>query len=104
MFVPTSAHERATRWRAPASIPFGGDLIASSRERAHAAERRGNVHPMPRENARRASIPFILVTVLIDMMGIGIVIPVLPTLVGHFTQDTETQAYWYGALTFTFGI
>ncbi len=51
----------------------------------------------------RASIPFILITVLIDMMGIGIVIPVLPTLVGSFTSNVETQAYWYGALMFTFG-
>ena len=47
---------------------------------------------------------FILITVLIDMMGIGLVLPVLPSLVGEFTQDVATQAYWYGALTFTFGV
>jgi DHA1 family tetracycline resistance protein-like MFS transporter len=52
---------------------------------------------------RRPSIPFILITVLIDMIGIGIIIPVLPTLVGQFTDSPEAQAYWYGTLTFTFG-
>lgn len=51
----------------------------------------------------RARIGFILVTVLIDMMGVGLVLPVLPALVGEFTHDVESQAYWYGALTFTFG-
>jgi MFS transporter, DHA1 family, tetracycline resistance protein len=50
------------------------------------------------------SIPFILITVLIDMMGIGLVLPVLPSLVGEFTTNIETQAYWYGGLTFTFGL
>jgi len=52
---------------------------------------------------RRASIPFILVTVLIDMMGIGLILPVIPSLVGEFTTSVEAQAYWYGALSFTFG-
>jgi DHA1 family tetracycline resistance protein-like MFS transporter len=28
---------------------------------------------------------------------------VLPTLVGEFTTNIESQSYWYGALTFTFG-
>lgn len=57
-----------------------------------------------REKKPRPSIPFILVTVLIDMMGVGLVLPVLPSLVGEFTQNVEAQAYWYGALTFTFGL
>lgn len=52
---------------------------------------------------RRASIPFILITVLIDMMGIGLILPVIPSLVGEFTTSVESQAYWYGALSFTFG-
>jgi MFS transporter, DHA1 family, tetracycline resistance protein len=51
----------------------------------------------------QASIPFILITVLLDMMGIGLILPVLPSLVGEFTTNLEAQAYWYGALTFTFG-
>lgn len=51
----------------------------------------------------RATIPFILITVLIDMMGIGLILPVIPSLVGEFTTSIESQAYWYGALSFTFG-
>lgn len=51
----------------------------------------------------KASIPFIFITVLIDMMGVGLILPVLPTLVGEFTTNVESQSYWYGALTFTFG-
>jgi DHA1 family tetracycline resistance protein-like MFS transporter len=57
-----------------------------------------------REKAPRPSIPFILVTVLIDMIGVGLILPVLPSLVGEFTSSVEAQAYWYGALTFTFGL
>ena len=34
--------------------------------------------------SRQAAIPFILVTVLLDMLGIGIIIPVLPKLVTSF--------------------
>jgi MFS transporter, DHA1 family, tetracycline resistance protein len=49
-------------------------------------------------------MPFILITVLIDMIGIGLILPVLPSLVGEFTHSTEAQAYWYGAITFTFGV
>lgn len=52
---------------------------------------------------RKPAIPFILVTVLIDMMGVGLILPVLPSLVGDFTHDVKEQTYWYGALLFTFG-
>jgi DHA1 family tetracycline resistance protein-like MFS transporter len=51
---------------------------------------------------RQASLPFILITIVIDMMGVGVVLPVLPALVGAFTPNVEAQAHWYGALTFTF--
>jgi DHA1 family tetracycline resistance protein-like MFS transporter len=56
---------------------------------------------MPSES--KARISFIFITVLIDMMGVGLILPVLPTLVGEFTTNLESQSYWYGALTFTFG-
>ena len=49
-------------------------------------------------------MPFILVTVLIDMVSIGLIIPVLPPLVGTFTANQTEQAYWYGAVMFAFGI
>jgi DHA1 family tetracycline resistance protein-like MFS transporter len=53
---------------------------------------------------RQPAIPFILVTVLIDVMGIGLLLPVIPALVGEFTTTRDAQTYWYGALMFTFGL
>ncbi|HEX6363833.1 MAG TPA: MFS transporter, partial [Albitalea sp.] len=53
---------------------------------------------------RPAAMRFIMLTVLIDMMAIGLIIPVLPALVGSFTGSNADQAFWYGAVTFAFGI
>lgn len=53
---------------------------------------------------RSAAMPFIMIAVLIDMMAIGIIIPVLPILVGAFTHSQAEQAFWYGAVAFAFGI
>ena len=49
-------------------------------------------------------MPFIMVTMLIDMLAIGLIIPVLPAMVGSFTGSQADQAYWYGVVTFTFGL
>ncbi len=59
--------------------------------------------PAAASERSRAHIGFILVTVLIDMMGVGLILPVLPSLVGEFTRNLESQSYWFGAMTFTFG-
>jgi DHA1 family tetracycline resistance protein-like MFS transporter len=48
-------------------------------------------------------MPFIMLATLIDMMAIGLIIPVLPALVGSFTGSQADQAFWYGVVTFTFG-
>ena len=40
-------------------------------------------------------MPFIMVTMLIDMLAIGLIIPVLPAMVGSFTGSQTDQAYWY---------
>src|SRR4030095_7900128 len=53
---------------------------------------------------RAAAMPFILITVLIDMVSIGLIIPVLPPLVGTFTGSQADQAFCYGAVAFAFGI
>jgi DHA1 family tetracycline resistance protein-like MFS transporter len=53
---------------------------------------------------RTAAMPFIMLTVLIDMVSIGLIIPVLPTLVGGFTGSQADQAFWYGVVVFAFGI
>ncbi|KQW37076.1 tetracycline transporter [Rhizobacter sp. Root404] len=49
-------------------------------------------------------MPFIMATVLIDMIAVGLIIPVLPPLVGTFTTSQAEQAFWYGAVTIAFGI
>ena len=53
---------------------------------------------------RKASLPFILATVFLDMLGFGIVIPVLPALVSTITANKPSQAYWYGALLASYGV
>jgi len=53
---------------------------------------------------RQPAIPFILVTLLIDVMGFGLLLPVLPALVGEFTASRDAQTYWYGAMIVTFGL
>ena len=51
-----------------------------------------------------AAMPFIMFTVLIDMIAIGLIIPVLPALVGSFSSSQADQAYWYGVIAFSFGL
>jgi DHA1 family tetracycline resistance protein-like MFS transporter len=52
----------------------------------------------------RAAMPFILVAVLIDMVSIGIIVPVLPALVGSLTGSQADHAFWLGVVSFAFGI
>ena len=53
--------------------------------------------------ARKAALVFIFVTVLIDVLAFGLIIPVLPHLVEEFAGgDTATAAYWIGAFGFAF--
>jgi DHA1 family tetracycline resistance protein-like MFS transporter len=49
-------------------------------------------------------MPFILVAVLIDMVSVGLIIPVLPALVGSMTGSQADQAFWYGAVAFAFAV
>jgi DHA1 family tetracycline resistance protein-like MFS transporter len=60
--------------------------------------------PLAAAVQRPAAMRFIMLTVLIDMVSIGLIIPVLPALVGTFTGSQADQAFWYGAVTFAFGI
>ncbi len=46
---------------------------------------------------RRAALPFIFVTVLLDVLSFGVIIPVLPKLVERFMGgDTARAAEMYG--------
>ncbi len=46
--------------------------------------------------ARKAALTFIFVTIMLDVLAIGIIIPVLPKLIEHFTGSTEKAAVWVG--------
>ena len=51
----------------------------------------------PSAPARRAALAFIFVTVLIDILAFGLIIPVLPHLVEQFVGgDTRVAAHWVG--------
>ena len=45
---------------------------------------------------RRAALVFIFVTIMLDVLAIGIIIPVLPKLIEYFTGSTERAAIWVG--------
>jgi len=59
---------------------------------------------VPGAGQRKAAMGFIMVTVLIDMISIGLIIPVLPALVGTFTGSPADQSFWYGAVTLSFAV
>jgi DHA1 family tetracycline resistance protein-like MFS transporter len=59
---------------------------------------------LPQRKRREAAMPFILVTVLIDMISIGLMVPVLPHIVGVFTQSNDEQALAFLAVTLAFGV
>lgn len=53
----------------------------------------------------RAALAFIFITVLLDMMALGMVAPVLPRLVAHFLNgDTSTAAAVYGLFNTVFAL
>ena len=60
--------------------------------------------PASTGKAREAAMPFIMLTVLIDMVAIGLIIPVLPHLVGTFTTSPTEKTMWFGVVAFSFGI
>ncbi|HEY9255739.1 MAG TPA: TCR/Tet family MFS transporter [Stenotrophomonas sp.] len=59
--------------------------------------------PFQAEGPRRAAMIFIFITVLIDVLSFGVVIPVLPNLVREFTGgDYADAAHWIGWFGFLF--
>lgn len=53
--------------------------------------------------ARKAALAFIFVTVLIDVIAFGVIIPVLPHLVEQMVGgNLSTAAYWTGVFAFSF--
>jgi DHA1 family tetracycline resistance protein-like MFS transporter len=54
--------------------------------------------------APAGKLNFVLVCVFIDMLGIGLIVPVLPVLVGEFAGARDEQALWFGIMVMVFGL
>ena len=53
---------------------------------------------------KATNLNFVLVCIFIDMLGIGLIIPVLPVLVGKFVAGQDQQAIWFGIMAAVFGL
>lgn len=54
--------------------------------------------------SRRPALFFVLLCVFLDALCIGLIIPVLPRLLGVLTVSREEQAFWYGAVMVGYGL
>lgn len=52
----------------------------------------------------KAAVPFVLLCVLFDILGVGLIIPVLPQLVGDIAGSKSSQAWWLGAMLTAYGL
>ena len=62
----------------------------------------GDVEPSG-PKVRKAAMLFIAIAVVIDMIAIGLILPVLPHIVGNFTPSKDAQTFWFGVMAFAFG-
>src|SRR5690606_27219824 len=80
--IPQRQHSRplplALAWRpvTPARLKFPGFVAFR----------------MPVAAQSKLTLAFILVTILLDMIGLGIILPVLPQLIGELTGGTVAEA------------
>jgi DHA1 family tetracycline resistance protein-like MFS transporter len=54
--------------------------------------------------APAGNLNFVLICVFVDMLGVGLCVPVLPTLIGEYVHGREQQALWYGVLGAAYGL
>ncbi len=65
------------------------------------------VHATPHHaggHAKPVRLHFIMICVFIDMLGVGLALPVLPVLVGQYVEGRDLQAHWYGIMVMVFGL
>lgn len=53
---------------------------------------------------RTPALAFLLVTVFIDMLGLGVVVPIVPALMTAVTGDAAAGARWSGVIDASFGV
>ncbi len=51
----------------------------------------------------RAKIGFILACFFLDALGVGLIVPVLPRLIGTLSETRDAQTLWYGAIMVSYG-
>lgn len=49
------------------------------------------------------AVSFVLFNIFLDILGIGLIIPVLPKLVGTLAESAQAQAWWLGSMLITYG-
>jgi len=60
---------------------------------------------MATSRTHKASLAFIFITILVDVIGLGIIIPVIPDLIMDLTGAGLSEATWYGGmLMFAFAV
>lgn len=52
----------------------------------------------------QARLSFILACIFLDALGIGLIVPVLPRLIGTLTTSADAQTLWYGTLMVSYGL
>jgi MFS transporter, DHA1 family, tetracycline resistance protein len=56
-------------------------------------------------NIRKAAVSFIFITLLLDVIGLGLIIPVFPQLIEELIQGNISEAsQWAGLLTFAYAV
>ncbi len=53
---------------------------------------------------RAPALSFLLVTVFIDMLGLGLIVPIVPALMTTVTGDAVTAVFWSGVLGSAYGL
>ncbi|SCF34351.1 MFS transporter [Micromonospora mirobrigensis] len=53
---------------------------------------------------RAPALSFLLVTVFLDMLGLGLIVPILPALLTAVTADASSAVLWSGLMGSTFGL
>ena len=49
-------------------------------------------------------LSFILACIFLDALGIGLIVPVLPHLIGVLAETRESQTWWYGVIMLSYGV
>ncbi|MEU4421087.1 MFS transporter [Actinoplanes sp. NPDC024001] len=53
---------------------------------------------------RAPALSFLLVTVFLDMLGLGLIVPIVPALMTAVTRDAADAVFWSGVLGSTYGV